>query len=160
MHLQITRTLHLFVPSSALLTRRVISKPSDATPLKLGWDLWGPQSTRIVEKTAPDIILSGYRVIFSDEIWDFQPRRLGLPSSEGQDDVVDWPEILPPIYERDKAITTSLPYRRIKCNSSQISRRTTLLDVIEKGTETHVSHSLDQADGVCTMSDADSCPCI
>lgn len=144
MHLQLTHSLRLFAPSSALLTPEVTSHPLNAEPLHFPWDTWGPRSTRIVEKVEMDVIISGYRVIFPDdsEIWDFAPRQFVLSSGAGQEDVVDWPEVLPANNERVEEITTWLPYRRIKCSFPQIFQGTTLSDVVETGTAIHVRHLL------------------
>lgn len=91
----------------------------EGTVRTIPWNAWGPHNSRILGIDLPSAqpVISGYRVICGNEIFDFCPRRLGDPPSndsvgehEERDNIQAPSKVSPSIFA--KGVITSLPCRR------------------------------------------------
>ena len=76
LHVRLLDAYSLFTPLRTFLTDTVKAKAADldSPPLSFSWNQWGPQNTRFLHQPDVDLILAGYHVILTNEIWDFSPR--------------------------------------------------------------------------------------
>ncbi|KAK7685527.1 hypothetical protein QCA50_011394 [Cerrena zonata] len=97
------------------------------------WDVWGPHNSRILEIYSPSTqsVISGYRVSFHNEIFDFCPRRLSDPvgTDVGGVDIQEPSLLTPCIFSGE--VTTSLPYRRTSLPSHLQSTRQSRCYLVE-----------------------------
>lgn len=138
LHLRLNTSHSLFAPLSTLLTDQIASLTPNSPPLHVPWHLWGPQSTRLVKQPEGDALLSGYRVIYPEEIWDFTPLRPPSLSEASLDDVISSPEILDAGQHVIENVETCLPYRRVQCSFPQPTLTPILRAVTETGNRPRV----------------------